>query len=76
LAMKSNRTGAIFNPWASIRFMMGFLKMASGCCVQLKTARSGPEGAALIALISAKAGAMRRPLAAWICRRNGQVTVM
>jgi hypothetical protein len=25
LAMKSNRTGAIFNPWASIRFMMGFL---------------------------------------------------
>src|SRR6185369_13558580 len=25
LAMKSNRTGAIFNPWASTRFMMGFL---------------------------------------------------
>jgi hypothetical protein len=25
--MKSWRTGAIFNPWASIRFMMGFLKM-------------------------------------------------
>jgi hypothetical protein len=24
LAMKSNRTGAIFNPWASIRFMIGF----------------------------------------------------
>jgi hypothetical protein len=23
LAMKSNRTGAIFSPWASIRFMMG-----------------------------------------------------
>src|ERR1700723_1715780 len=23
-AMKSNRTGAIFNPWASIRFMMDF----------------------------------------------------
>jgi hypothetical protein len=23
--MKSNRTGAIFNPWASTRFMMGFL---------------------------------------------------
>jgi hypothetical protein len=22
--MKSNRTGAIFNPWASMRFMMGF----------------------------------------------------
>ena len=26
LATKSNRTGAIFNPWASTRFMMGFLK--------------------------------------------------
>src|SRR3954469_20883005 len=25
LAMKSNRTGAIFNPWASTRFMTGFL---------------------------------------------------
>jgi hypothetical protein len=25
LAMKSNRTAAIFNPWASTRFMMGFL---------------------------------------------------
>src|SRR5438445_786041 len=25
LAMKSNRTGAIFNPWASTRFMLGFL---------------------------------------------------
>src|ERR1044072_3919933 len=25
LAMKSNRTGAIFNPWASTRFMVGFL---------------------------------------------------
>src|SRR6202022_521484 len=24
LAMKSNRTGAIFSPWASIRFMLGF----------------------------------------------------
>jgi hypothetical protein len=26
LAMTSNRTGAIFNPWASTRVMMGFLK--------------------------------------------------
>jgi hypothetical protein len=26
LAMKSNRTGAIFNPWASTRVMVGFLK--------------------------------------------------
>src|SRR5438552_388492 len=25
LAMKSNSSGAIFNPWASTRFMMGFL---------------------------------------------------
>src|SRR3979490_347337 len=25
LAMKSNRAGAIFNPWASTRFIMGFL---------------------------------------------------
>src|SRR3982751_1315244 len=25
LAMKSNRTGAIFNPWASTRFMADFL---------------------------------------------------
>ena len=24
LAMKSNKTGAIFSPWASMRFMMGF----------------------------------------------------
>jgi hypothetical protein len=23
--MKSNSSGAIFNPWASTRFMMGFL---------------------------------------------------
>jgi hypothetical protein len=50
--------------------------MAFGCCIQSKTARSGPEGAALIALISAKAGALRRPLAARIGRSNGQVTVM
>src|SRR6476646_3957698 len=26
LAMKSNRTGAIFNSWASTRVMVGFLK--------------------------------------------------
>src|SRR6476659_8754744 len=26
LAMKSNRTGAIFNPWVSTRVMIGFLK--------------------------------------------------
>jgi hypothetical protein len=25
LAMKSNSSAAIFNPWASTRFMMGFL---------------------------------------------------
>jgi hypothetical protein len=30
LAMKSNKTGAIFNPWASIRFMMGFSRKANG----------------------------------------------
>jgi hypothetical protein len=30
--MKSNKTGAIFNPWASMRFMMGFFssKTATG----------------------------------------------
>src|SRR3569832_2692021 len=29
LAMKSNRTGAIFSPWASIRFMMDFSQKRS-----------------------------------------------
>jgi hypothetical protein len=29
--MKSNRTGAICNPWAVTRFMMGFLKTGGVC---------------------------------------------
>src|SRR6266850_1222674 len=30
LAIKSNKTGAIFNPWASIRFMIGFFLTRNG----------------------------------------------
>jgi hypothetical protein len=46
--MKSNRTGAIFNPWASIRFMMGFLKrngvqMLPSEQKQQKTRQKGPR---------------------------------
>jgi hypothetical protein len=48
LAMKSNRTGAIFNPWASTRFMMGFLNRNGVCRLfseekQQKTRQKGPR---------------------------------
>jgi hypothetical protein len=55
--MKSNRTGAIFNPWASTRFMMGFLKrngvymLFSG-----QNSKKRAKGAALAALLALKPG--------------------
>src|ERR1044072_3863562 len=62
LAMKSNRTGAIFNPWASTRFMMGFLKRNGVYRLlseekQQKTRQRGDVGRPF----SPKAGSMRRP---------------
>jgi hypothetical protein len=58
--MKSNRTGAIFNPWASTRFMMGFLgrngvqRLFSGESSK-KRAKKGSVGRPF----SPKAGSMR-----------------
>src|SRR5882757_607781 len=58
LAMKSNKTGAIFNPWASTRFMMGFLKAFTGGFSDEKQQKTR-QRAALSAPFSAKAGAVR-----------------
>src|SRR5215468_6534383 len=54
LAMKSNRTGAIFNPWASTRFMMGFLgrKWRFAAVFGEKTAKSAPRGGVQAALLA------------------------
>jgi hypothetical protein len=56
--MKSNRTGAIFNPWASTRFMMGFLNRNGVCGLffRRKAAKNAPKGAALAALLALKPG--------------------
>src|ERR1044072_9160956 len=61
LAMKSNSSGAIFNPWASTRFMMGFLNRNGVYRLfseekQQKTRQKGDVGRPF----SPKAGAMRR----------------
>src|SRR5437868_15373271 len=54
LAMKSNRTGAIFNPWASTRFMVGFLgrKWRFVAVFREKTAKSAPKGGVRGALLA------------------------
>src|SRR5258708_34405396 len=47
LAMKSNKTGAIFNPWASTRFMTGFLARNGGYAPSTGTTdKSAPQTAA------------------------------
>src|ERR1700692_2800748 len=66
LAMKSNRTGAIFSPWASIRFMGVFSgdflrETAITRCFGDKTAKRAPQRGSFHGPFSAKAGAMRRP---------------
>src|SRR5690242_384307 len=62
LAMKSKRTGAIFNPWASTRFMMGFL-VGNGCFWLLLTRQqqNAPTRGGFRGTISPKKGAVRRP---------------
>src|SRR5258708_2394499 len=63
LAMKSNRTGAIFNPWASIRVMIGFLKGNGGleAAFSLKQLGGVQKGGRFRSPFSAKAGGVRRP---------------
>src|SRR5436190_17132785 len=54
LAMKSNRTGAIFNPWASTRFMLGFLdrKWRFVAAFRRKQQKAGQKGGAEGALLA------------------------
>ncbi|MEY9313872.1 hypothetical protein ABIF29_000671 [Bradyrhizobium elkanii] len=55
LAMKSNRTGAIFNPWASTRVMMGFLKeMGRLAAVFERNQQKTRQRAAFTALLALK----------------------
>src|ERR1700710_559891 len=58
LAMKSNKTGAIFNPWASIRFILGFLTRNSELtrCFQGTNGKGAPHNAADTALLDPKPG--------------------
>jgi hypothetical protein len=66
--MKSNKTGAIFNPWASTQFMMVFLARNGGYAPSTgATDKSAPQNGGVHGPFSAKAGAMRRPLAALDC---------
>ena len=60
LAMKSNRTGAIFNPWASMRFMMVFLAEMAVLAPLTRRQQNGPHGAAF-GPFSPKARALKRP---------------
>src|SRR3979409_291078 len=71
LAMKSNRTGAIFNPWASTRFIMGFLNQNGvyRLLFRRKAAKTRPKGS-VHSPFSAKATEMRSPLAALGCASN------
>ena len=63
LAMKSNRTGAIFNPWASMRFMMEFSheKRAVKRGFQELQGKKGAVGRGVGAPFSAKAGPQEKP---------------
>src|SRR5260221_6346124 len=62
LAMKSNRTGAIFNPWASIRFMLGFLAKSGNSALFSGKVRQQRQTAAPKHSFSAKRRLLRRPL--------------
>src|SRR3954466_10432800 len=66
LAMKSNRTGAIFSPWASTRFMMGFL-VGNGRFWLLLTRQqqNAPIKSGFRGPISPKIGPVRSPLNAY-----------
>src|SRR5258708_7577699 len=63
LAMKSNRMGAIFNPWASIRFMMGFFSRETAATRHFQGDKwqKSPAKGLVRSPFSAKAGALRRP---------------
>src|ERR1700726_4687702 len=69
LAMKSNKTGAIFSPWASIRFMMEFFsrQQRRRAVFRAKSPTKGPVESPF----SSKAGAMRRALAGPDCPIEG-----
>src|SRR3954454_9369737 len=61
LAMKSNRTGAIFNPWASIRFMAGFLKAeAYKTLLPIKSSKKRAKRGRVHGPFSPKTAVMRR----------------
>src|SRR6516162_794385 len=60
-AMKSNRTGAIFNPWASIRFMMGFSREQGACALSGLEQQKRRRGAAGRVLLAPKKGAEEGP---------------
>ena len=75
LAMKSNKTGAIFSPWASIRFIIRLSitlsqEAAVTRCFRGKNEerrKGGVQGP-----FSAKAGALRRPFTGPVCANNGR----
>src|ERR1700761_6161923 len=80
LAMKSNKTGAIFSPWASIRSIMSFsdvfLGRNRGAVAVFRGKKRDRRQTAAPAPFSAKARGMRRPLASPYClskRRNWEV---
>src|SRR5207248_8171708 len=64
-AMKSNKTGAIFNPWASLRFMM---VISHANCAQSAVFRGKGQNGPMTGLVpgpfSPKARPMRRPVGA------------
>ena len=71
LAMKSNRTGAIFNPWASIQFIIKLSReAASAGCFGGKNKQRRRGG--VFRPFSAKAWALRRPFAGPDCANNGR----
>src|SRR5258708_34395853 len=62
LAMKSNKTGAIFNPWASTRFMTGFLARNGGYAPATRANdKKAPQKAGLTVLFSTKPGPTKDP---------------
>ena len=72
LAMKSNRTGAIFNPWASTRFMLK-LSTKNGVYTAVFGAKTDErrEGG-VPGSFSAKIRALRRLFASTDCANNGR----
>src|SRR5260370_11223422 len=72
LAIKSNKTGAIFNPWASIRFMMGFFLTRNGSYAQFFGERQiAPQRAAFRALLAPNPGPREGPWQASIAHNKG-----